>query len=523
VRNGRGITLNHTNEINRKTSNFMLVGIAVLFIAIVLLAVIYAVGDKPKSKMTINQNDSDYLGPSEIITSDNALVYNETMLGVITEIDTDEKTMTLLNVASEEERTLRFSGGTNILDKYDNMMAVSQLSEGLMVDVYFIEEEEKLVKVQISKDAWEQIGVTGLIINEEKGILSFNSQRYPLLEQVVVLDQADTITLSDILEMDYVIVRGTSEKVCVVKRTRGHGYIELANEEDYIGGMIHVGTEVIQQITPEMKIAVREGTYSVTVNNGDLTGTQEVVIEKDKTAKFDLYPFSSPVLSTGLVHFDITPAQAILYVDGVETNFISPVELTYGEHRIEVSLGGYVTYKGTILVDSTDQTIRISLSDNSSNGPANGNQDLDTDIEDDLDYGDEDNTLNEDGFEDNTSEDNTSEDDTSEDEGIDDDYESDNEDEDESEDESEDENDTEDEPTIGGIDESSTMTISCSEGAKVYIDGTYIGTITDGKLVSKKYIGTHTIELVLDGHGRKTYTIDLDDDGENAVLNFPSF
>ena len=73
------------------------------------------------------------------------------------------------------------------------------------------------------------------------------------------------------------------------------------------------------------------------------------------------------------------------------------------------------------------------------------------------------------------------------------------------------------------MDESKTLTISCTEGTLVYVDGSYIGKIKNGTLVTKKYTGNHTIKLVLSGYGTKTYTIDLDDDGENAVLKFPAF
>lgn len=491
----------------------MLVGIVLLFIAIVFLAIIYALGDKPSSKK-INLNDTLHTNPDEIVTSDNALVYSGTMLGVITNIDSEDMTITLLDVNTEEERTFQYSGGTNILDKYDKMLGVSQLAEGLIVDAYYLDDTNKLVKVQISKNSWEYIGVTGLIINEDKGIISFHGQRYPLSNKVVVLDNNEVIQLSNIMEMDYTIIRGVKEKVCVVRRTKGHGYLKLANDYDYLGGMIHVGTEVIKQIEKDMIIAVREGTYSITVKHGKLSGTEEITIEKDKTVVFDVYAYGEPILNKGLVHFDITPAQAVLYIDGVEQSFVLPVELTYGEHKIEVSLGGYKTYQGTIVVDSTDLSYRISLSENLSSTDNDGEDSL---VNDDImDNGDS-IVDYDDTFDDNTSEDNTSEDDWWSDDEGDSSLE-------EGSDEILEEDEEEDEDlVIGGVDENSTITITCSEGTKVYIDGSYIGAIKNGKLVSKKYIGTHIIELVLDGYSKKKYTIDLDDDGEDTVLNFPSF
>lgn len=509
------------NEWNKKSSNLILAGIVVLFLAIVTLAVLYAVADKEGTRVTGSSGSPEFNDVTEITSSSNAFVYSDTMLCVIKEINSADKTVFLQNIDTGEEKLLKYSGGTRILDKYDNDMSASQLVVGLVVDAYYIQEEEKLVKLKISNDAWEYIGITGLIYSEENGIIAFNGQRYPMNPNIFVYDNEQELALSDLLSIDYVTVRGTENGVCVIQQTKGHGYLELSNDEDYIGGTIYVGTQVVDQIVSGMTIPVKEGTYEVTAAKGELTGTEELTITKNETTIFNLAQYSAPVIMTGLVRFKITPENATLYVDGVEQSYVMPVELSYGEHEIEVSMDGYVTYHGTIIVNSTDQSFQISLPDSSTQGSVPE--------EDDEETGGGTTTNPEDSWDDTTSEDTDEEedwteededDDTSEDQDS---TEDDVEDDVEEEEEEDKENSSGNQTTPGGVDTAKTLTISCTNGALVYIDGTYVGTITGGKLVCKKYVGTHTIELRLKGYSNKTYTIDLDNDGEDAVLNFPAF
>lgn len=521
-RNGRGSVLNHIHG-RKKSSTWMLVVITCSFLTISSLAVVYTISEKPRSPKAIDvvENQGEII--NEITSSSNAIVYTGQMTGVITKIDTKDKKLSMFDIESGLEHEYRYSGGTHILDKYDKALSASQLIEGTIVDAYYIEDENKIAKLQISKEAWENIGVTGVLINEEKGIISYNGKRYPLLKNAIVLDQSKRISLADILKMDYVTLRGTKDNVCVISLTKGHGYLELAGEDEYIGGILYIGTEVITQIEKDMRIPIREGNYTVSVVNGKLTGSKEFTIERNKTALFDVSEFGEPVIQTGLVHFNITPRDAILYIDGVETAHQEAIELSYGEHNLEVSLGGYVTYNGIINVNSTDRVFHINLPDNTTGNVDNTS---DNDSNNDSNIGIDDSNTNSNGnSQGNESEevkDDNSDQETDEDTSLDGD---DTEDENESNEDVEEseEEEEEEEITVGGVDESKTLTISCTEGTLVYVDGSYIGKIKNGTLVTKKYTGNHTIKLVLSGYGTKTYTIDLDDDGENAVLKFPAF
>lgn len=516
--------MKHTNVVKRRNSNLKLAGIGVTFLTVVMLGVLYAMAEKPikaTSQMISGMSNSN----TEISSSENAIIYNEEIQGVIVKLKTEDNSITIHDCNTNQDITLKLNGGANILDKYGEYIAVSQLSVGMIVDVYYLEEESKLVKLQISPDAFEKIGVTNVIMNEADGIFSFNGQRYPLSDGVVAIQDSKVISLSDIKSMDYVNVKGINDEICAVVVTKGHGYLELANDEEYIGGNIEVGSLDSVQITKDLLMTVREGTYTVTVTNGELKGSKEITIVKNKTSVFDLIDYGKPAESIGLVRFDISPANAVLYIDGKTMDYQSPIELTYGTHELEVSLGGYITYQGNIDVVSTDKTIRIVLPKNTAGNTSSDTIVNETDSGTNNNSGVTDDTSNNTDTTTDTEQDTNSQDDTDTSEDTDNSTEDTDTTEEENgsdttEEETEYEEDTE---TTPGVDASNTMTITCTNGTKVYIDDTYIGSISDGKLETKKYYGKHTIELVLNGYEKKSYTINLDNDGENATLNFPSF
>ena len=55
---------------------------------------------------------------------------------------------------------------------------------------------------------------------------------------------------------------------------------------------------------------------------------------------------------------------AKIYVDDSEIDYTSPVEITYGKHRLKVTADGYDTWTRTLYVNSKEATIQITINDN---------------------------------------------------------------------------------------------------------------------------------------------------------------
>ena len=70
--------------------------------------------------------------------------------------------------------------------------------------------------------------------------------------------------------------------------------------------------------------------------------------------------------SYGKVQFVIDAKDAVLSIDGKETDYEKPVKLTYGSHTITVYSSDYDTWKRNLYVNSEKSTIVINLADEDS-------------------------------------------------------------------------------------------------------------------------------------------------------------
>ncbi len=492
-------------------SKYIIIGaIATSVLAIftvVLLSIIKS--DKGSTQKNTPTYTADTLG--EIENGDHE-VYTT---GVFLSADITNKRITVCDIVTNEEIDFFYSGSTVITDKYDQLITVSQLIKGQVVKLSHITKTRNLTKLSISHDIWENIGISDVIINKNAKVISYLGNNYSYSDGTVFISDGKLISVDEIMSLDYLTIRGWEENIYSVVVTGGHGYLELTGEETFIGGTIHVGTQLTEQITENMRLTVREGTYTVTVKNKKAEGSKEITITRDQTSVCDINEFALAKVEEGNVLFNITPQGALLLIDQVATDYSSMVTLPVGNHMIEVSLGGYKSYSGTLYVDkgNTSTSINLQVNDNSStSNQDNENSSTGND------------SMTDEFYEDNISEDNTSEGNSSE--NTDSVWEGDNmeEEDDNIEEEDEDDYTYESGEVPSGIDKSKTITIYWITGAEVYFNGEIVGTIVDGKLSVPKQYGEISVDLVIyrDGIAQTvTHSIVVDNDGQNVSYHFP--
>lgn len=380
-------------------------------------------------------------------------------VGVIKKIDTQNKTISFYNTAFEEESVCTYSGGTEILTKNGKQISSESLEIGQVLDVYQNPETKKLSKLQLSADILEYERVTGLAADPDAGNLEVNGVKYLYGSGFTAFSDGEPIHVQEISPTDEVTFRGVKGKAYSIVVTKGHGYLKPKKYTDFIGGTMTVGGVAILPVTEKMLVPVPEGTYEVTMKNGDYTGSSTVTIERNKQFKLDMSKFKTLAPHTGQVVFDIDPVGAELYVNGSLTDYSKPVSLKYGKHSLRVILEGYTPYIGIIDVQSASPTVRISLTDEN------------TDVTDDTD----DTTV--------------SRQDSENDQNVSDQY-----------------------------DNQHTITVSAPIGASVYMDGTYKGV---APCSFPKKIGTVTITLSMSGLQTKSYTMKTVNDSKDIAWSFP--
>ncbi|MBO6016189.1 MAG: PEGA domain-containing protein [Lachnospiraceae bacterium] len=280
---------------------------------------------------------------------------------IISGINETKETITFYNTQIGRHYTLSYKGISSIKDKYDEELSVSQLEPGQIAILSFVKDDKELRTLQLKKDAFIAQGVSDYEINNNAHTMRFDDKRYELSKYLFVLANGRRAELEDINPVDVLKVSGTDRLVSSIVVERGHGYLRLSGEEYFVGGWIEVGSGLIRTISEGMLLTVPEGEYDVLITNKGYGGVKHVAVEANKETMVDVSDLKGEEVKTGQIIFTITPASAVLSIDGDEADLSAPVELEYGIHQIAIKAEGYKTIVKYIKVSSLLANINIEM------------------------------------------------------------------------------------------------------------------------------------------------------------------
>jgi len=495
--------------------------------------------------------------------------YDEQILGIIKEISDDRNCFTIQEITTAAETVLNCTDWTEGYDQYDGIKAIEQFSIGDIVEASFFHEDNELVKLKNSSSAWIYEDIHKFSVQREEGILKISDQRYQFdpVSLLVVQDQ-NLIDLLSVNERDELCAQGIGSRVYSLTVTRGHGYVKFKNYDQFVGGMVEVGYGIIRSVSNDMLLTVPEGSYRMVMEHGNLYAEKEIRVENGEELTVDLAAYQVQAAKTGKVYFSITPEGAQLNINGVPAVYNDAVELNYGKNIIQVIQEGYDSYIGTLHVKKPYQVVKINLakdgseaeivssgesvqgSNSSSGGSTNTQQGEDTEQEDSSNSSQENNDEESDNLEDNSQKNDSQSDNSQEDDNKDDTKKdtnknnssaSDNKNNNKGNSNNQDNNknnsnknsntdkksdkeesgDTTIKPAESSdveVDSSHTITVNSPQDVKVYVNDKYVG---KSPVAFEKIIGTFTIALSKKGYKTESYTLTMEDDGENTYVSFP--
>lgn len=387
-------------------------------------------------------------------------------VGVVKSIDSQNRTITFYDVYLDGEEVCEYSGATEIYSKNDRDMAVAEIVPGEVYNVYVGTNGQKIAKMKEKADVIEKENVKVSINSEEKR-LTIDDVNYAYTDRLVVLSEGKSIDPMEITSGDEVNFRGVKGQAYSLVVSKGHGYIQPRNYKDFVGGTLTIQGEAILPISDNMLLTVPEGTQSITMVNGDLTGTATVEVRRGRVTKVNMAEYQSQIPDTARVRFEIEPEGAELYINGILKDYSKALSMKYGSHSVRVVLEGYNEYSGVITVKDPSPTIRIDLAEETVEVAADEDEDdSETEVSE-----------NDDSDADNSEE--------AEDLEYDDDH---------------------------------KITVSAPSGAAVYVNGTYKG---EAPCSFTKVLGSVTLTLSKEGYTTKSYSVEVQDDSQDITWSFP--
>lgn len=484
--------MDNIKEVNKKSKvkigPIMSVLIGLSFFTLILFLVLSEVSKTKKPKYKQSSNNTT-LKADDKTSEHNQPDINIT--AIVLEVNKSEKTIRLYDIDKREEITLTYTGGSNFLDKFGQPITAGHLDAGLIADIGYQKGKNKIINLQKSLRAWEYAGVNNMLIDTSDKTIKIAQSNYAYFDPVIV-DNGKFINIEDLAPQDILTVRGIDETIWSVIVTKGHGTVRITDCDAFLGGSLTIGYEAVTDITENMVITVREGNYNLTVENGEYSGTKSITVNRNEETVVSIGDLGPGAIPHGLVTFDITPFGADLFINDELTPYANPVKLKYGEHSIEVSLGGYSTFKGSLKVDTAEKKVQIILPELQSREPVSV---VETTGTSDTDYSDTENPAEYivyNNWDDQSADDSPG-----------------------SIDIQIDEESVDNDPIV---DEEHLIYIQNPKGASVYLNGEYKG-VSPGSF--QKVIGRHVLTFIRQGYQTKSYTIDISDDGMDTYISLP--
>lgn len=339
-----------------KMKRVLAVTVAILTI---LSATIWGISFRDKSSPAQDTPDPERVETGFVLTGPDS--YDSADTAILVSRDDKENTLTFLNLGLGRNYTLSINGTTRLYDKYGQSLSLDQFRKGDIVDVTFLRSEKRLTTMQLSPSAWSYTDVQRYEVNMIREEITIGSDTYKLTENTQYLSDNKNIEIMDLNPNDVLSFQGIGTDILSVRVDKGHGYLRLVNDENFVGGWIEVGQTTIQRITDDMLLTVPEGIYEVTISNKGGGGVKTVAINRNEETSLDIGDLEIPEPQYGMVLFSLSPSSMELYIDGTKVDTSEPVSLEYGLHQIIARADGYHSITQYIKVAQETAGINVEL------------------------------------------------------------------------------------------------------------------------------------------------------------------
>lgn len=292
-------------------------------------------------------------------------IYTSTASVIIRSVNEEEEKIGMYLINRNENRDMAYNGTTTVQDKYGNAMSIAQLKPGDIAEITYNSELERAGSITLSEDAWSYEGVTKYNLNIGNGNASIGDETFSIDSKVLVFADDHVIDASEIIHQDVLTIRGKGHSIMSITVEKGHGYLDIKNDEAVLGSFIEIGQTVICQIAPDMLITVPEGSYTVRVTGEGIEELREVQIERNKETTLDLGDIEVEKSQDAAVRFNITPSKAEVYVDETKIDTSRSVRLPLGLHLVTAAASGYESLSQYFQIEDGVNTIKMTLEEES--------------------------------------------------------------------------------------------------------------------------------------------------------------
>ncbi len=295
-----------------------------------------------------NTDETDAIGEYRQIT------------GYITAIDSENKTMDVLNIKTGEVLNIIVASSTKITDQYGRALVFPELELGDGVDVNYIKANNIAVSIDKPDTFFEMANKTGVVVNTATNSLAYNDINYFVTDYTVMVGKnGESITLSDVHETDIVTFKGMSNYINYIEINSSHGIIQFTNIDSVRNPKADINTNTVVDLSKETSYIVAEGDYKVVVTGENISPyIQYINVEAGETEVIDLKMATGKL---GNINIMSNVDGIVLKINDKEYDETRPITLPYGSYTATATKLNYSGDTQVFTVDKPNTNLVFNL------------------------------------------------------------------------------------------------------------------------------------------------------------------
>ncbi len=280
--------------------------------------------------------------------------------GYVTAIDTEFKTIDLLNIENGEVLNIVVANSTAITDAYGRALVFSEIALGDGLEVNYVRANNMAVSIDKPDTFFTKPNKTGVVVNTASKSLNHNNTNYYTTNYTIIVNQdGDSITLDEISDKDYITFKGISNYVNYIEVVKGHGTIQFTNINTVKNPRADINTKNIIDLTEQTSYVAGEGSYKVVITGDNITPyIQYITVDSGKTEEIDLN-LATGMLGTTYVVTNVD--NVVLKINDKEYDETKPITLPYGDYVATASKLNYAADTVSFTVDKPVTNLVFNL------------------------------------------------------------------------------------------------------------------------------------------------------------------
>lgn len=363
--------LNNTKKIeNKKTENknienkkrgqyklFMSIAIG---IGIIVFIAVFVLTFMSTNK---SQNNSDDKVVNNTNTENVVSTENKNTASIVESIENSR--VVIKDISTGSSSSIKPDSDTEIFDKNGKKSSLNNILVGDIISVELDENKEKVLKITYP-DKYFYIGdknksdLYSLEISENKDKIVCDNKTYKISEYTDIIYKDQHKSISDLTEIDKVILKGYDDTVYYIEILEFHGNINIKNADKLENGNIKIDDNEKISISDNSVIPVTEGSHKILITGSNINDySAEIFIVSGESFDIDLGDLQGKKCVL-IIKANVNDYK--LYINDVEVyDTSSPQVIDEGQYTIRIEKEGYEPFNQTLNLSGSSYELKAEL------------------------------------------------------------------------------------------------------------------------------------------------------------------